>query len=310
MGSPDFAVPTLQALIGNAGVVGVVTQPDRPAGRGRGIRQPPVKTLALEAGIPVIQPEKLSAPEAMQALERWAPEVIVVAAFGQILKPPVLDLPRYGCLNVHASLLPRWRGASPVQAALLAGDDHTGATIIKMDPGVDTGPILAQRSTPVLAEDTGASLTNRLAQIGAVLLSATLPAYLSGKIDPRPQDDSAATYARLLKKSDGELDLRIDAQTLARQVRAYDPWPGSFLLWNGTRLKVHGAHATGTHSPGAGCRIVVDGLPGVGTGSGILILDLIQLPGRKTLLGAEFLKGRRDWGEDDAQLPGIEADEG
>src|SRR5919108_4165338 len=187
MGSPDFALPTLQALAEHYDVVGVVTQPDRASGRGRERKPPPVKTLALELGIPVMQPEKLRLPEAMEQLRLWDPDLIVVAAFGQILKKDVLDLPRFGCINVHASLLPRWRGAAPINAAILHGDEETGVTIMQMDVGLDTGPILVKRSIRLTRDDTAASVTERLSQFGAELLIETLPDYLSGKIIPLPQ---------------------------------------------------------------------------------------------------------------------------
>ena len=172
MGSPGFALPTLKALADHFPVVGVVTQPDRPAGRGRHLQPPPVKTLAQSMGLPLIQPQRLQDPDAMARLRAWAPELIVVAAFGQILRPEVLNLPPYGCLNVHASLLPRWRGAAPVQAAILHGDPETGVTIMKMDPGLDTGPIISQRATRIGSEDTGGALSDRLARLGAQLLLA------------------------------------------------------------------------------------------------------------------------------------------
>src|ERR1041384_6106730 len=186
MGSPDFSLPSLRALAQHHDVVGVVTQPDRESGRGREIKMPPVKTLALELGLPIMQPEKLKQPEAMEQLHVWAPDLIVVAAFGQILKKDVLDLPRYGCLNVHASLLPRWRGAAPINAAILAGDEETGVTIMRMDVGLDTGPILTQRSIPLTRDDTAGSVFQKLSQLGADLLIETLPDYLSGKLDGAP----------------------------------------------------------------------------------------------------------------------------
>ena len=206
MGSPDFAIPTLEALAARYSVIGSVTQPDRPAGRGGTLKPPAVKSAALRLGIPVIQPEKLRAPEAMAQLQAWAPDLIVVAAFGQILRPAVLDLPRFGCINVHGSLLPRGRGAAPIQAAILNGDKETGITIMKMDPGVDTGPILSQRAIPIAPDETGGSLFEKMATIGAELLLETLPKYLSGEIQPRPQPEEGATYAPMLKKEDGLLD--------------------------------------------------------------------------------------------------------
>ncbi len=187
MGSPEFALPTLRALAERYPVVGVVTQPDRPAGRGGTLKPPAVKQAALRLGLPVIQPEKLRQPEAMARLHAWAPDVIVVVAFGQILRPEVLDLPPFGCVNVHGSLLPRWRGAAPIQAAILAGDVETGITIMKMDAGVDTGPILSQRALPIAPDETGGSLFEKMSRLGAELLLETLPPYLAGELQPRPQ---------------------------------------------------------------------------------------------------------------------------
>src|SRR5215210_4653042 len=206
MGSPDFALPSLQALNQQYEVVGVVTQPDRASGRGRALNAPPVKLLARELNLPVIQPEKLRQPEAMEQLRAWAPDLIVVAAFGQILRKDVLDLPPYGCINVHASLLPRWRGAAPINAAILHGDEETGVTIMKMDAGLDTGPMLAQRSIRLTRDDTAGSVFEKLSTLGADLLIETLPDYLSGKITPTPQPEEGITYAPILKKEEGRLD--------------------------------------------------------------------------------------------------------
>src|SRR6185503_12625007 len=200
MGSPDFSLPTLRTLADAYDVVGVVTQPDRASGRGRELKPPPVKLLAQELDIPSIQPEKLRQADAMEQIRVWNPDLIVVAAFGQILRKDVLDLPRYGCINVHASLLPRWRGAAPINAAILHGDAETGVTIMKMDAGLDTGPMLAQRSIRLTREDTASSVTETLSHLGADLLIETLPDYLSGKIQPRPQPEEGVTYASMLKK--------------------------------------------------------------------------------------------------------------
>ncbi len=295
MGSPDFATPVLRALAERYQVVGVVTQPDRPAGRGRQLTPPPVKSLAQELGSPVIQPQKLRAPEAMERLRLWSPDVIVVAAFGQILRPDVLSLPPHGCINVHASLLPRWRGAAPIQAALLAGDDLTGITIMKMDEGVDTGPILSQQELPIGPDDTAGSLAGQLSALGTGLLLETLPKYLSGEIQPRPQPVEGATYAPMLKKEDALLDTSRPAIELARRVRAFNPRPGAFLdLGGGSSLKVHMAHAEASDvQPGA--RLVRNGLPAVGTGNGILVLDDVQPAGKKPMNGRAFLAGARNW---------------
>lgn len=297
MGSPEFALPALMGLAENYRVEGVVTQPDRPAGRGRELTPPPVKILAEELDLPVIQPAKLREAGAMEQLKEWDPDVIVVAAFGQILRAEVLDLPSHGCVNVHASLLPRWRGAAPIQAAILHGDEETGVTIMKMDLGVDTGPILSQWAIPITADDTAGSLSPRLADVGARLLLEILPGYLSGEIQPRPQGDRQATYAPMLKKSDGELDFSQPAEDLARRVRAFNPWPGTFFLWQGERLKVHQAHAEQAPGPPHGETTVAGGLPAVGTGSGLLVLDEVQPAGKRAMAGEVFLHGARGWGE-------------
>ncbi len=200
MGSPDFAVPTLRVLAAHYEMAGVVTQPDRESGRGHLLKSPPIKMLADELGLNVIQPEKLRAPEAINQLRLWNPDLIVVAAFGQILKPDVLALPPHGCINVHASLLPRWRGAAPLQAAILAGDGETGVTIMSMDQGVDTGAMINQRTIKMEDDDSAGSLSEKLSSLGADLLIETLPRYLSGELNPQPQDESKATYAPMLRK--------------------------------------------------------------------------------------------------------------
>jgi len=298
MGSPDFAVPTLQVLARHHEVIGVVTQPDRGSGRGRTLKPPPIKTLADELGLNVIQPEKLRLPEAMEQLRRWSPDLIVVAAFGQILKADVLALPPLGCLNVHASLLPRWRGAAPIQAAILAGDSETGVTIMKMDQGVDTGEILNQRALKIEEDDTAGSLSARLSQLGEDLLTETLPLYLSGELKPQPQDGNKATHAPMLKKEDGLLDFTKPAGELVRHVHAFNPWPGAYLAWNEGTLKVHQAHAETGNTP-QGQRLVYGGQPAVGTRGGILILDEVQPAGKKPMSGKAFLAGNRGWADPD-----------
>jgi methionyl-tRNA formyltransferase len=294
MGSPDFALPSLRALQKTYQVVGVITLPDRVSGRGRELKSPPVKTLALELNLPLMQPEKLRQPDAMEQLRLWDPELIVVAAFGQILKPDVLDLPRYGCINVHASLLPRWRGAAPVNAAILHGDEETGVTIMKMDVGLDTGPMLAQRSIRLTREDTAGSVFESLSRLGADLLIETLPDYLSGKITPRPQPEDGVTYAPILKKEEGLLDFTRSAEELERRVRAFNPWPGAFMQLDGTLLKVHRAH-TEAGNESVGRRLVYRNQLAVGTGSGLLILEEVQPAGKKSMSGTAFLSGARSW---------------
>ena len=295
MGSPDFAVPSLERLAAHYPIVGVVTQPDRPAGRGGTVKPPAVKEAALRLSLPVLQPERLRLPAAMDQLRAWAPDLIVVVAFGQILKPEVLDLPSQGCINVHGSLLPRWRGAAPIQAAILAGDMETGITIMKMDPGVDTGPFLSQCYIPIAPDETGGSLFARLALLGADLLLETLPRYLSGKLQPRPQPEEAVTYAPMLKKEDGRLNFTHPALELERRVRATNPWPGASFEFSGTALKVLRAAVSGEKSPGPGSRLIVNGRPAIGTGEGLLILEEVQPAGKKSMPGRAFLSGARDW---------------
>ena len=299
MGSPEFSVPSLQALSAHYNVVGVVTQPDRPAGRGQTLTPPPVKVLAQQLGLPTIQPQKLRLPEAMQQLREWKPDLIVVTAFGQILRQEVLDLPTYGCVNVHASLLPRWRGAAPIHAAILHGDQQTGVTIMCMDAGVDTGPLISQRPTAIAPGETALSLSVRLAVLGADLLVESLPGYLGGELAPQPQDGSLATYAPMLKKEDGELDFKLSAVELERKVRAFQPWPGAFTSWQGGPLKVHKARCVFDPQVEAGLspgdHSLYQGLPAICTAQGLLVLEELQPAGKKSLAGKTFLQGARNW---------------
>lgn len=295
MGSPEFAIPTVRTLIELTNLVGVVTQPDRPAGRGRKIVAPPVKVIAQENSIPVIQPVRLSEETAMEQLKTWDPEIIVVAAFGQILRKNVLDLPEFGCLNVHASLLPRWRGAAPIHAAILHGDDETGVSIMLMDEGLDTGPVLSQVRTSIEPDETAQSLSDRLSIFGAELLLATLPDYLAGNIQPDPQIDDKATHFGSIKKSDGELDFQQTAIELERKVRAFHPWPGTYFFYDSQRLIVHQSSVEQVRSPGIGVRFIHNELPAVGTSEGVLILQQVQPAGKKAMRGEVFLRGAKDW---------------
>ncbi|MGE5463869.1 MAG: methionyl-tRNA formyltransferase [Syntrophothermus sp.] len=294
MGSPDFSLPTLQALATSYDVVGVVTQPDRASGRGRELKAPPVRTLAIELGIPVIQPEKLRQPEAMEQLRTWNPDLIVVAAFGQILRREVLDLPRFGCINVHASLLPRWRGAAPIHAAILHGDQETGVTIMLMDVGLDTGPMLSKQSIRLTREETAGSAFEKLSHLGADLLIGTLPEYLSGKLTPTPQPEEGMTYAPMIKKEEGRLDFTQDVEALERRVRAFNPWPGAFVDLDGTLLKVHRARVEAGEAA-VGQRLIVRDQPAVGARGGILVLEEVQPAGKKSMSGKAFLAGARQW---------------
>ncbi len=297
MGSPEFSVPTLRKLAEGYNVVGVVTQPDRPAGRGRVLTPPPIKVLAQSLGIEVVQPEKLREPEAQAKLSEWAPDLIVVTAFGQILRKSVLELPRYGCVNVHASLLPRWRGAAPIQAAILHGDPRSGATIMIMDPGVDTGPMLSQEALEIQPTDTAETLGERLSVAGADLLMRTLPGYLDGSIQPQPQDNEQATYAPMLKKEEGLLDFTQPAAALERRVRAFNPWPGAFIDWQGQPLKIHRAHVETCAGGAAGQRCIQGGLPAIHTAQDCLVLDEVQPAGKRAMPGKSFLAGAHGWNE-------------
>lgn len=295
MGSPDFALPSLSMLAKNYQVVGVVTQPDRASGRGRELKAPPVKVLAQTLDIPILQPQKLREPESMQQLQAWQPDLIVVAAFGQILRKDILDLPRYGCINVHASLLPRWRGAAPINAAVLAGDEETGVTIMKMDVGLDTGPMLAKRPIRIKPDDTAGSLFEALSTLGADLLIETLPAYLDGKIPPQPQPEEGASYAPMLKKEDGRLDFNQPVVELERRIRAMNPWPGAWFEWDGNLLKVGRGVVGEGQSSMVGGRLIFEGRPAVSCADGVLILEEVQPPGKKMMSGKAFLSGARNW---------------
>ena len=296
MGSPEIAVPALKALAEHFDVVGVVTQPDREAGRGKKIVMPAVKEASLALNIPVIQPERMKVPGTFEQLEAWAPDLIVVMAFGQILRKNVLELPRLGCLNAHASLLPRWRGASPIQAAILNGDKVSGVTIMQMDPGIDTGPMLRAREIAIDPEDTTVTLSAKMADLAAELLIETIPGYASGSILPQPQPEEGACYTGMISKQDGILDFSASAASLVCKVRAYNPWPCGTFEVNGELFKVYRAHAaenSGQLAPGT--RTVCQGLPAVAAADGLLVLDELQAPGKKAMPGKAFLSGYRNW---------------
>jgi len=293
MGTPDFAVPTLDMLIHHYEVVGVVTQPDRPAGRGASLAVPPIKSLALAHHIPVLQPEKLR--YILDELRAWQADLFVVAAFGQILSQKALDIPARGCINVHGSLLPRWRGAAPIHAAIRAGDQETGITIMQMDAGLDTGPMLSKRSLPIAPDETSASLHDKMAQLGAELLRDTLPAYLRGELVPQPQDDAYTTYAPQISKDEGRLDWTRSADELERLVRAFTPWPGTFTTWQGKQLKIHRAALAQGQADMGQVVALDDGGCAVGTAQGLLRLLEVQLEGKKRLPISEFLRGQADF---------------
>ena len=296
-GTPEFAVPCLQALIETQQVVGVVTQPDKPAGRGNQLRPSPVKVVAEAAGLPVYQPKSLRPEAAAEPLRAWQPDVIVVAAFGQILRPHVLDLPPHGSLNVHASLLPRWRGASPIQHAILAGDETTGITLMRMDEGLDTGPMYVQESIPIEQRETAATLHDRLAALGAIMLRRHLDDILAGHLLPSPQDDNGSTYAPMIRKEAGSIDWTQDAAAIDRLIRAMTPWPGAFTLWDDAPLKVLRARPIlvelSPERPGHVLRHA-DGVAVV-AGRGGLLLEEVQLSGKRAMTAADFARGRPDW---------------
>lgn len=256
---------------------------------------PPVKVLAEELGIQVYQPDKLSSQDAQAQLNELQPDLIVVAAYGQILRQSVLDLPSFGCINVHASLLPRWRGASPIQAAILSGDEQTGITIMQVEKGLDTGAILSQKAVPIQSTDTAETLSDRLAKLGADLLIETLPEYLDGNIVPVKQNDELSTYAPMLKKEQALLDFSKDIDYLERCVRAYHSWPCAHFWFEQELIKVHRAHVSNGGTGSAGAREVIDGYPAIRANGGWLVLDKVQPAGKKPMPGDEFLRGARNW---------------
>ena len=304
MGSPAFALPALRRLIESEHeVAAAVTQPDEPAGRGRKLRPPPVKELALAHGLPVLQPERVNRPQALDALRALAPDAIVIAAYGQILKQPLLDIPKRGALNVHASLLPRHRGASPVAAAILAGDEETGVTIMEVMLALDAGPMLSRRALPVAPEDTTGTLSAKLAELGADLLIETLPRWERGEIEPEPQDDSRATYAPPLRRDDAVIDWSLRAVDVWRGVRAYNPWPVATTPIAGEALRILDAWpleedpdvAPGTLLSMPDGAVAPEGAGfAVRCGRGLLAVVRAQRAGRRVLSGVDLLRGWRD----------------
>ena len=292
MGTPGFALPSLKALLAGHELLAALTQPDKPAGRSKVLRQSPVKRAALAAGLPILQPRRIRYADTLEALRKLDADVFVVVAYGQILPQALLDLPRYGTVNVHASLLPRWRGAAPIQAAIRAGDPCSGVSIMLLDAGLDTGPLLAARSLELAPRETGASLHDKLAVMGAALLAETLPPYLSGDIAPVPQDASLATYAPQIKKTDGEIDWRMSAVEIDRLVRAFTPWPGSATSWQGKTLKIIAGQA-GPGQAAPGRVTLVDGRIAIGTGECLYLPARLQLAGKQALDAGDFLNGYR-----------------
>jgi methionyl-tRNA formyltransferase len=299
MGTPKFAVTILESLLqSSCQVLAVYTQPDKPAGRGRPVVFPPVKKLALERQIPVIQPETFKSSEVVEKLASFQPELIIVAAFGAILPPEVLSLPKFACLNVHPSLLPRHRGPSPVANTILCGDELTGVTIMLMDAGMDTGPILAQEKVGISFTNTTGELSSKLADVGAKLLLETLPKWLGGELGPQPQDESQATYSKLITSKDAEIDWHLSAVELWWRVRAYNPWPSCYTCCQGKRLKINKAIPFGGLAEGGvGEVVALAESPGVGvvTGDGILGLCQVQLEGKREMSVDDFVRGKRDF---------------
>jgi len=298
MGSPQFAVPPLERLLDDYEVVAVYTQPDRPAGRGRGLASSPVKRAALARGLEVVQPKSLKEAGVVAELAGFHPDAIVVAAFGQILPQSVLALPRLGCLNIHPSLLPRFRGASPVASAILAGDDFSGVSIMVMDEGLDTGPVLARVQVPVSPRDTTGSLTAKLSWLGARLLGEVLLSWARGQLTPRPQDEAEASYSSAITKEEAEVDWHLPAVDIWRRVRAFEPWPGYYTRWGGKRLKIIEAAPLPSEKTFKAGRVL--GLAskeafGVATGGGVLAVLRVQLEGKQVLAAADFLRGQRDF---------------
>lgn len=294
-GSPEFAVPCLDALHEVSEVVAVISQPDRPAGRGLAMRPPAVKQRALELGLDVWQPTKVRTAEFTKRLESLEADVAVVVAYGRILPLAVLEAPRAGCLNVHASLLPRWRGAAPIQWSIVHGDEETGVTLMQMDEGMDTGPVLAEASTRIEADDDAATLSERLSKMGAALLREELPRYVAGELTPKPQDDAAATMAPLLDKSDGRIQWNKPARAVHNQIRGMNPWPGAHTVLGERQIKVHRAIATTLDPEGArpGEVIALDpeGIL-VACAEGTLEIQELQESGRKRVDARSFASGR------------------
>ncbi len=296
-GTPDFAGPCLRAAVQRGDVVAVYTQPDRPAGRGRSLAASPVKQEAISRGLPVLQPESLKSAEAQETLRQLAPDLLVVVAYGLILPQAVLDIPRHGGWNVHASLLPRWRGAAPIQRAIEAGDRETGVCLMQMEAGLDTGPVLLSLSTPIGADDTGGQLHDRLAELGAQVLSDGLGLLRAGlRPMAQPQPVEGVTYAHKLEKHEARLDWAQPASVLARKVRAFSPWPVAEAQVAGERLRIHGAVAleeSHAADPGSLLRAGREGLDIV-CGEGVLRLRTVQREGGKAITAADYLNARRD----------------
>lgn len=300
MGTPRFAVPVLEQLLQSEyEIAAVYTAPDARVGRGRNWSFSPVKEAALKHQLRLEQPATLKTAGEVEKLAALRPDLIVVAAYGQILRQEVLDIPRYGCLNAHPSLLPKHRGPAPVADAILSGDEITGTTIMLMDKGMDTGPILRQKEETIRPEDTTVTLEERLAEISAYLIQETIPLWIKGNITPQTQDDEKATYSRLITKEDGNIDWQMPAEKIARRVRALQPWPNCYTRWQGKLLKILEAVPVGTKAGVPGKVIMLSDsdtmVVGVETGMGILGLKKLQLEGKNALSSRDFIQGYRNF---------------
>jgi len=296
MGSPEFAVPPLERLVASCyRVCAVFTQPDKLSGRGRRPAAPPLKIAARILGLPVMQPTSLKEAATIAGLAALKPDVIVVAAYGQILPPAVLDIPRYGCLNIHPSLLPRYRGPAPVAAAILAGDRFTGVSVMLMEPGLDCGPVLMRAQVSITDRDTTGTLTDKLSRVAAQMIQEALVGWSRGEITPRPQDEAKASYFGAISKEDGEIDWCLPAPVIWWQVRAYHPWPGSFTRWQGRRLRILTAAPLDQVAASETGRVVALAGAGFGiqTGEGVLLVFGVQVEGKREITAAEFLRGQR-----------------
>jgi methionyl-tRNA formyltransferase len=296
MGTPEFAVPVLELLVANKyKITAVYTQPDKASGRGHGLSLSPVKKAALEMDLAVVQSDNFKSPAEKERLAALKPDAIIVAAYGVILPPAVLQVAPLGCINIHPSLLPKYRGVAPVPAAILKGDEFTGVSVMLLDKGVDTGPILAQAQIPVNDTDTAGLLREKLSCLGARLLLEVLPRLAKKEITPKAQDNTVASYTHLLEKADGEINWRKSANEISRHVRAYQPWPGSFTHWQGRQLKIIDAVPLEGNvlTPGNVVFMNNEKKFGVETGAGILAIETLQLEGKKVMAAAEFIRGQR-----------------
>jgi methionyl-tRNA formyltransferase len=301
MGTPEFAVTCLKMLVeGQYHVVAVYTQPDRQSGRGKSVTMSPVKEYALHQRLKVVQPEKLGNNEVTEQISRYKPELIVVAAYGKLIPKEILDIPTYGCINVHPSLLPAYRGPSPIQTAILNGDEVTGVTIMLLDTGMDSGPIIRQAEVPIGHDDTAGTLNETLADASAQLLAGTLPDWLAGKIEAQKQDESKASYTKPIEKEDGRMDWNLSAEDLWLRIRAFNPWPGCYTTWKEKKLSIDRAIPLSGEGSGQTGRIIdlhhsSPAQVGVECGQGVLGMLTVQLEGKRKMTTEEFIRGQRDF---------------